>query len=110
MKSQSRAFYIFAATLFSLILAQIGVADSATWNLDPISRDWSNALNWTPNTVPNDPADVATFGVSNFPFPEAIAGTFSNLADGASITVGNNTFQADYQGGDGNDLTLTVIE
>ena len=38
-----------------------------------------------------------------------IAGTFSNLGDGATITVGNNSFQADYQGGDGNDLTLTVV-
>lgn len=37
-----------------------------------------------------------------------IAGTFSNLADGAIFTVGGNTFQANYEGGDGNDLTLTV--
>jgi len=39
----------------------------------------------------------------------AIAGTFSNLPDGGTITVGNDTFQANYEGGDGNDLTLTVI-
>ena len=39
----------------------------------------------------------------------AISGAFANLADGATITLGSNTFQADYQGGDGNDLTLTVI-
>ena len=38
-----------------------------------------------------------------------IAGTFSNLADGAMITVGPNNFQANYEGGDGNDLTLTVV-
>ncbi len=38
-----------------------------------------------------------------------IAGTFSNLADGGAITVGSNTFQASYEGGDGNDLTLTVL-
>jgi hypothetical protein len=38
-----------------------------------------------------------------------IAGTFSNLPDGATITAGNNTFQASYSGGDGNDLTLTVL-
>jgi autotransporter-associated beta strand protein len=37
-----------------------------------------------------------------------IAGTFANLPDGAIITVGSNTFQASYEGGDGNDLTLTV--
>jgi hypothetical protein len=38
-----------------------------------------------------------------------IAGTFSNLADGSTITIGPNTFQANYEGGDGNDLTLTVV-
>jgi hypothetical protein len=38
-----------------------------------------------------------------------IAGTFANLPDDSTITIGNNTFQVDYQGGDGNDLTLTVV-
>ena len=38
-----------------------------------------------------------------------IEGTFSRLSDGASIKIGNNIFQANYEGGDGNDLTLTVI-
>ena len=38
-----------------------------------------------------------------------IAGTFSNLADGSTLIVGSNTFQANYRGGDGNDLTLTVV-
>ena len=38
-----------------------------------------------------------------------ISGAFANLADGATITIGSNTFQADYEGGDGNDLTLTVV-
>ncbi len=38
-----------------------------------------------------------------------IAGTFSNLADGSIFTANGNNFQADYQGGDGNDLTLTVV-
>ncbi len=37
-----------------------------------------------------------------------IAGTFSNLADGSTFTSNGNTFQASYEGGDGNDLTLTV--
>jgi autotransporter-associated beta strand protein len=37
-----------------------------------------------------------------------IAGTFSNLADGSTFTVGSNTFKANYEGGTGNDLTLTV--
>src|SRR5262249_50322841 len=40
----------------------------------------------------------------------SISGTFSNLADGATVTVGKNTFQANYEGGDGNDLALTVVQ
>ena len=38
-----------------------------------------------------------------------IAGTFANLADDSTIIIGSNTFQANYEGGDGNDLTLTVV-
>ena len=39
----------------------------------------------------------------------SIAGTFSNLPDGAILTVNGNNLQASYSGGDGNDLTLTVV-
>jgi len=39
----------------------------------------------------------------------AIAGTFVNLPDNGTVTIGSNTFQANYEGGDGNDLTLTVL-
>ena len=38
-----------------------------------------------------------------------ISGTFNNLPDGGIVTINGNNFQADYEGGDGNDLTLTVI-
>jgi autotransporter-associated beta strand protein len=38
-----------------------------------------------------------------------IAGTFANLPDGSTFTAHGNTFQANYEGGDGNDLTLTVM-
>jgi autotransporter-associated beta strand protein len=38
-----------------------------------------------------------------------ISGTFGNLADNSTVTIGVNTFQANYSGGDGNDLTLTVV-
>jgi len=38
-----------------------------------------------------------------------ISGTFSNLPDDAILTVNGNNFQASYEGGDGNDLTLTVV-
>jgi len=39
-------------------------ADSATWSTNPISTDWNTAENWTPNTIPNGPDDIATFGFS----------------------------------------------
>jgi autotransporter-associated beta strand protein len=38
-----------------------------------------------------------------------IAGTFNNLPDGAIVSVNGNNLQASYEGGDGNDLTLTVV-
>ena len=38
-----------------------------------------------------------------------IVGTFANLPDGAIMTVNGNNYQASYEGGDGNDLTLTVV-
>jgi len=42
-------------------------ADSATWRTNPISNDWNTAANWTPNTVPNGPDDIATFALSQHP-------------------------------------------
>lgn len=38
-----------------------------------------------------------------------ISGAFSNLPDGAIVTINTNNLQASYSGGDGNDLTLTVV-
>jgi autotransporter-associated beta strand protein len=38
-----------------------------------------------------------------------ISGNFSNLADGAIVSVNGNNLRASYSGGDGNDLTLTVV-
>jgi len=38
----------------------------------------------------------------------AISGSFANLSDGLIFTIGANTYRVSYQGGDGNDLTLTV--
>jgi hypothetical protein len=51
----------------------------------------------------------SVFTVINNTAATPISGTFSNLADGSTFTVGSNTFQANYEGGDGNDLTLTVV-
>lgn len=38
-----------------------------------------------------------------------ITGTFANLPDGSTFTVGRNNYQVSYSGGEGNDLTLTVV-
>lgn len=51
-----------------------------------------------------------TFTVISNTSSKPISGTFANLPDGGSITVGSNTYQANYEGGDGNDLTLTVVQ
>jgi autotransporter-associated beta strand protein len=51
--------------LLSVTLAIHAYAGSATWNLNPATNDWNTATNWTPNTVPNGPTDIATFALSN---------------------------------------------
>ena len=38
-----------------------------------------------------------------------ISGSFLNFPEGGKITSGRNTYQASYVGGDGNDMTLTVV-
>jgi len=59
-------------TILQIILAAVSIltptvaqAGSATWDLNPTSGDWNTAANWTPMTVPNGPADIATFDLSN---------------------------------------------
>jgi hypothetical protein len=42
------------------------------------------------------------FTVINNASATPIAGTFGNLADGSTLTVGSNTYQANYEGGTGN--------
>ena len=50
--------------LLLLVMSAPARAGSATWNLNPTNGDWNTATNWTPATVPNGPADIATFGSS----------------------------------------------
>jgi autotransporter-associated beta strand protein len=40
---------------------------------------------------------------------DPISGSFSNLPEGGIVMVNGSNFQASYRGGDGNDLTLTVV-
>jgi hypothetical protein len=48
------------------------------------------------------------FTVINNTSANPIFGTFSNLPDGSSFTSNGTTFLVSYEGGTGNDLTLTV--
>jgi autotransporter-associated beta strand protein len=58
---------VAAALRYSLIflVSAVAYADSAQWNLNPTSGDWNTPANWTPMSVPNGPADIVTFSLSN---------------------------------------------
>jgi len=61
-----KTLIIAAIRCFLLFLApSVTYAISAQWDLDPISRNWNTAANWTPMGIPNGAADTATFGLSN---------------------------------------------
>jgi autotransporter-associated beta strand repeat len=49
------------------------------------------------------------FTIINNTSASPIAGTFSNLPDGSTFSSNGNTYQVNYEGSDGNDLTLTVV-
>jgi len=53
-------------------------------------------------------AKGTVFKVINNTSANPIFGTFSNLPDGSTFSSGGNTFKANYEGGTGNELTLTV--
>ncbi len=84
MKTKPIFFFLlpFAFTLSAF-------AGSATWSLNPTSGDWNTAANWTPATVPNGPADTATFEVSN---KTAVSLTATTEADGVVFTPGASAF------------------
>ena len=41
---------------------------------------------------------------------DAVNGTFLGLAEGARLAIGGASFAISYQGGDGNDVTLTAVQ
>jgi autotransporter-associated beta strand protein len=83
------------------VSADEAVADAVTINSAAVvDLADSGSTGLTPGTV---------FTLISNTAETAISGTFSNLPDGSTVSIGSNTFQADYEGGDGNDLTLTVI-
>src|SRR5207253_7939361 len=54
-----------AVALLFLAVQRPSFAGSATWAKNPTSGDWNTAANWTPQTVPDTPSDIATFATSN---------------------------------------------
>ena len=56
---------ILLPLLVLALFSQPVFALSATWKVNPTSDAWLTATNWTPATVPNGPADIATFATSN---------------------------------------------
>src|SRR5690348_2693172 len=62
----------------SCLIAAHSFAGSATWSANPVNSDWNTAANWIPATVPNGPADIATFDQSNITAVSISAGTEVN--------------------------------
>ena len=56
---------IRCSLMFLIPTVHTTYAINAQWDLDPVSGDWNTPVNWTPDSVPNGPGDVATFGLSN---------------------------------------------
>ena len=65
-------------------------------------------FNFTPVANKRLTAGTVFIAISNTS-ANPIIGTFANLPDGSTFTVGRNKYQVSYSGGDGNDLTLTVV-
>ena len=102
---------VLAAAILMLLLAAAGTAfgGSATWRFDPGNSSW-NVLepeNWTPETVPNGPADTATFDVSNV---TGIGLTQNDIeVSGIVFNAGASAFSIDVLDGDGKALVALTI-
>ena len=98
MKTANHLFLLVAGALALLLFRPITAdAGSATWKSSPATGDWNTATNWTPQTVPNGPSDVATFAISNQTAVSLSAQTevngitFNSGASAFTITVPANT-------------------
>jgi len=101
--SPGRIASIFPALLLSgLILICPRGVEAQTWN-GSVSDLWSNASNWTPNTVPNSSSASATVtNATNNPVLIDIAPTIANLTVGGSNSVSlNNAESLTIAGGAG---------
>jgi hypothetical protein len=56
---------LWFSVLLMLLRVSFTHAGSATWEFHPRNNSWNQTFNWTPETVPDGPADVATFDASS---------------------------------------------
>jgi|tagenome__1003787_1003787.scaffolds.fasta_scaffold20460054_2 hypothetical protein len=52
-------------TILVFVTGRFIYAGIATWSTNPVTSDWNTATNWSPPTVPNGPADTATFSATS---------------------------------------------
>jgi hypothetical protein len=83
----------YAIVLTFLFVAPSAVyAGSATWSSNPTSGDWFTAANWTPNTIPNGPGDIATFDASTITDISPAPGTGSIEVDSIVFNPGASAY------------------
>src|SRR5438874_5393532 len=80
MKTALRLHSPLAALIIVLTISS-AFAGSATWSTSPTNGNWNSGANWSPMTVPDGPADTATFGSSSVTNISLSADTEMNLAE-----------------------------
>jgi autotransporter-associated beta strand protein len=93
---------ILFACLTLLPAFEAADAGSATWQSNPLTNDWNNAGNWTPMTIPNGPADTASFGTSHI---VGLSLSANVEVDGITFEPGANTYT--IATGESSTLTLS---
>ena len=94
-----------------LTLASIGMAGMATGQVPPPTNIEKLKQMKVATTDLNIPV-VPQAGPNLDPETRQYRGRpvdVANLPDGSTFTAGRNNYQASYEGGTGNDLTLTVV-
>ena len=105
LRSIARAFLPSAAAILTLLLSGVSsLAGSATWKASPVSGDWFTVTNWTPATVPNGPADTATFASSIRTRPFI---AFDAEVSGIVFNSGANAFTIENAPGTSPTLTIS---
>ena len=92
--------------------AQIGGTNAATPDFDQLNVTGTVTLNGalTASLINNFvPSGGNSFVLINNDGTDAVTGTFTGLPQGAIIGLGGRSFQIDYAGGTGNDVTLKVV-